>query len=431
MSTSVLPNEFPALLGTVAALAVVVGCVGVVVLGHYTKRITAIGTIVPQSGTVRVHSRAPAAVIAKVFVQQGSQVRRGDPLFLLSDERVASSVVDDDSVSISGRVGSDDLLANLKRRSTRLTSSARLQSQFSERSFLEAVAQQHQAQDELAQIDREIELQTRRVLLSEDQLRRHDALATQGYVTEGFLTSAKSDLLDQQGRLEQLRRTKISLAREVSRLADVQLQLRMSREREQQQLQQAADELDHQRIERQIERTILVVAPEDGVVTNVLAEEGQLSGARTLATVIPASSTIEGEINIPSREAGQITPGQFVRLRYAAFPFQRYGQYTGKVRLVGQSGINAAERGEDAELSGSATDAEKFYRIRISLDRSAVKLPGVATSRQLSPGDRFEADISVERLSVLDWILQPFRGVKTRLSADAPPDSITKAAGAR
>lgn len=413
VSTSVLPREIPVAAGAFGAAVAVLVLAGVLFFGEYTKHVSASGVLVPSLGTVRLQSRSTTATVVEARVRPGQTVRRGEVLFVLSEERIGEGDASPDGTRQRGRIGAGDLVANLKRREDRITASTREQAKATAQSLAQAERQVVQAQAEIDQLEVELDLQQRRVRIAKDHLERHSTLAQEGYVTDGWLTTAKSDLLEQQGRLEQLRRTKLTLVREQSRLADAKTQLRDSRERDLAQLQQTGDELQHQRMEREIEQRIVIEAPEDGTITNVLVSEGQVPAGKVLATLVPASAMLEAEVHIASKDAGQLSEGQNVRLRFMAYPYQRYGQYPGKVLQVAQSGVNASERGDDAEQTVSQT-AEKFYRVRIGLRGQSVSQPG-GKDKKLAPGDRFDAEIAVERRSVLDWLIQPVKAIKNRM----------------
>mgnify|MGYP001092719901 CR=1 FL=1 len=59
------------------------------ILGSHTKRVTVIGLLVPTQGTSRIFPSTPG-VVTQRRVEEGQRVRRGDLLFVLSDDRRAA-----------------------------------------------------------------------------------------------------------------------------------------------------------------------------------------------------------------------------------------------------------------------------------------------------------------------------------------------------
>jgi len=58
--------------------------------------------------------------------------------------------------------------------------------------------------------------------------------------------------------------------------------------------------------------------------------------AETLFVLVPRNVPLQAEINVEGKDIGQIAVGQPVRIKFEAFPFQKYGTGSGVVRVVSQ-----------------------------------------------------------------------------------------------
>lgn len=88
------------------AAAVAATLIAFLFLGHYTKRTTATGVLVPMDGALRI--QAPAAgVIAELRVHEGELVRKGLVLAVLADERRIGSGSGERLVGLHERSYSD------------------------------------------------------------------------------------------------------------------------------------------------------------------------------------------------------------------------------------------------------------------------------------------------------------------------------------
>ena len=67
-------------------IAVVIGLY--LYFGEYAKRQSAEGVLVPDKGLITVYAKGQG-VVAKKFVQQGQEVKKGDLLYLISTEQEA------------------------------------------------------------------------------------------------------------------------------------------------------------------------------------------------------------------------------------------------------------------------------------------------------------------------------------------------------
>jgi membrane fusion protein len=157
-------------------------------------------------------------------------------------------------------------------------------------------------------------------------------------------------------------------------------------------------------------RRYIVRAPIAGRVTSVLASVGGTIDTRTpLMSIVPTDSYFEADLFVPARAIGFVAPGQTVRLLYDAFPFQRFGSYSGTVDSVATTMLGPAEM--PAPVAGIKDPA---YRVKVKLARQTVEAYGHEVP--LQPDMTLRADIILERRSFIEWLLEPLLSVRHRLS---------------
>ena len=110
---------------------------------------------------------------------------------------------------------------------------------------------------------------------------------------------------------------------------------------------------------------------------------------------------------VATRAIGFIEPGNQVVLRYDAFPFQRFGQYQGRVTSVGRTVWSAGER------VGTLPAREPVYRSEVALERQTVR--SGAQEFPLRPGMLVNADILLEKRTVFEWVFEPVLALRERL----------------
>ena len=109
-------------------------------------------------------------------------------------------------------------------------------------------------------------------------------------------------------------------------------------------------------------------APQPGIVLQMaeLAVGSITRQAEPLITLVPLNSTIEVEVNVPSRDIARIRLKDSARVKLDAFPFQRHDTLPGKVRVISEDSFRLNDQGE--ALTQAPSDREDaFYRTRISL----------------------------------------------------------------
>ena len=101
-----------------------------------------------------------------------------------------------------------------------------------------------------------------------------------------------------------------------------------------------------------------------------------------------------------------------MRLRYQAYPYQKFGHQRGTVVRVSRSATNP---GESTAMAGSGQAQEPYYRVLVALDAQSVTAYGKPEA--LRPGMLLEADILGERRSLIEWVLEPLFALRGRMGA--------------
>jgi len=156
-----------------------------------------------------------------------------------------------------------------------------------------------------------------------------------------------------------------------------------------------------------------VRAPQDGIVTGVVAEAGQgVAATAPLASLVPPDIRLQAQLYAPSSAIGFVRPDQPVLLRYQAFPYQKFGHQAGRVVQVSRSPLPAAELAALPYMKAGA-ESEPLYRITVALDRQSVDAYGHA--QPLAPGMQLEADVLLDRRRLFEWIFEPVLGIAGRV----------------
>src|SRR5690606_8675474 len=110
------------------------------------------------------------------------------------------------------------------------------------------------------------------------------------------------------------------------------------------QLERALAEISQELIENEARRSAVVVAPSNGTATAVLAQTGQTVNAdRPLLSLVPEDVDLQAELYAPSRAVGFISAGDPVRLRFDAYPYQKFGHHQGIVKSVARTALQPGE----------------------------------------------------------------------------------------
>jgi membrane fusion protein len=392
-----IARPVPAWIYTLLALAFAAMIVGFMFWGEYTRRERVEGFLALDAGAAPI--LAPeAGTLVELMVREGDTVAAGSPIARLSLERgTASGVTSADLIQreLSMRV------ANLE----------------AEKESVRLLAEQQKEQlrrriddlkKEMAQVDAEIRLQNTRVASAREDFQRTQQLVKEGFVSDTALTAKRNEQIDQQSKLEALRRSRTAIERDL-RAAQADLPSIDLRARQQvDQLSREKGQLQQSLVQEEARRETVIRAPIAGIVTNIAVSRGaSLAADAPLATVLPAGSGLQAQLLVPTRAVGFVQPGNEVVLRYDAFPFQRFGQYRGVVDNVSRTVWSPGEK------VGTMTVREPVYRIDVKLERQTVSAGGQEVP--LRPGMLVNADILLERRTVFEWVFEPVLELRARL----------------
>jgi membrane fusion protein len=156
-----------------------------------------------------------------------------------------------------------------------------------------------------------------------------------------------------------------------------------------------------------------ITASNNGVITGIQVVEGETlsqskAQSKPLLHILPEGSELIAELLLPTRSAGFIQVGNNTRLRFDAFPYQRFGFINSEITRIDQTLISPNE------IQLPVTLQEPVYRLRAKLNQQQMRAFGKAFD--LKSGMLFEADIMLEQRTLIEWILEPIYSLKGRVS---------------
>ena len=383
---------------TACAVATALAILAFLAWGEYTRKARVTGTLAPAEGIVRVVAQQ-AGRVESLRIAEGDQVDEGDTLLTLADSRAGPA-----REAAAGAVA------------TRLA--ARQRSLGHQRHFVQAAAGTEQdglrhriagLRREIEQLDVELAAQSRRAAIAGQGFDRVAGLALRGFVSPAARDRENDALLEHEGRLEAMKRTRLALEREIATLESdsAALAARTAAQVAALDVQAAAVEQEH--FERELQYRAAILAPARGLVATVLVERGQtVAAGATLATLIPSGARLEAHLYSPSRSIGFVRTGQEVLVRYVAYPHQKFGMHRARIVAVARSPLTPGELGFVPADGGR----EPLYRIKAQIEAQTISVYG--RREPLQPGMQVEADVLLDRRRLLEWVFEPLLSLAGR-----------------
>ena len=383
-----------------ALTALAVGAAGIMVAvavwGQYTRRERVEGFLALDIGAARVQI-PDAGRVAELMVKEGQQVVEGAPLVRISYERSTQASASTGAL-VSGELSQRRAL--LEKEQAQLRELGEQQVQQLRKKVLDTQA-------EVAQVDREMKLQEQRLASAREQAKRFADLARERFVSDIVARQKQDEVTDQEIRLQALKRGRITLDRDLSNAKMEEPAIALKSRALIDQVSRQISEVQQTLATEDAKRETIIGAPITGTVTNIAVSQGQSVAADALlATVLPQGSVLHAEMLVPTRAIGFVSKGKDVVMRYEAFPFERFGQYHGVISDVSQTVWSAGEK------IGPTTTREPVYRVAVTLDKQSVAALG--QDFPLRSGMLVNADILLEKRSLIEWIFEPVMQLRGR-----------------
>jgi HlyD family secretion protein len=210
---------------------------------------------------------------------------------------------------------------------------------------------------------------------------------------ESNLARVRGSIVDNSHRLDKARADQKVFAEEFRRIAYQDLVETLAKR------DSAAEDLKKAELRRQL---IVLQAPADAVVLEVADRTvgSVVREAETLFLLVRRDAPLQAEVNVEGRDIGQVMVGQPVRIKFDAFPFQKYGTASGEVRVISRDSFSP-----DPKSDGTRRSSAPYYRVLIDLRDTHLRLP--PERAQLIPGMAITAEMKVGKRTVISYFLYP------------------------
>lgn len=383
-------------------VSIAVAIIAFLFSAEYSRKETVRGFLMPNKGVIKSFANQ-GGTIEKLWIKEGDKVTKGQSLATLLVQQSNSEGVD----------LSEELADQLNTQASLLSDEITQHQALKAQEILNLQAQQTALENEQIALENQLILAEEKLALLNKQQLDFNLLNKSGYLSnlekerqQQTLLEAKQEkqniarlLLQQKNKLNQL----------IFNLKNIPQQyiLRINNLKRQQ-----AD-LQRQLAQVASNYKYTITASNSGIVTGIQVVEGETlsqtkAQAKPLLHILPEGSELIAELLLPTRSAGFVQLGNNTRLRFDAFPYQRFGFIKSEITRIDQALISPNEIQLPISLQ------EPVYRLRAKLNQQQMKAFGKAFD--LKSGMLFEADIMLEQRTLIEWLLEPLYSIKGRIS---------------
>lgn len=275
------------------------------------------------------------------------------------------------------------------------------------------MASRRKAESDLAasqEIQRKLE-QTLPTFIAQEA--SYEALGKKGFAGQvmvdekkRFRIEAEQDLQAQKHNAQSIQAT---IVQADQRLAQIRSDYRQKLEAERVTIFTEAQKLKQDWAKQSHKNALLQLkAPQAGIVKDLVTHTpGTVVAPGTvLMTLVPVHEKLNAEVWLKNEDVGFVHPGQLVKLKLTAYPFQKYGMVEG---LVQQVGADATEQNQQRNHAADETTPllPPSYKTLINLSTQELKVEDKVLA--LSPGMHVSAEIKLTEQTVMAYLLSPLR----------------------
>lgn len=374
----------------------------VLIFGEYTRRVRVYGAVVPSAGVLHVFTPQTGRLVQS-HKAEADTVKAGDPLFLVATDTKTG-------------IGETEIVVKeqLQSRIDELNEAIR------QRILLDRVEKRALGErglsitHELERVDAQVAQTEAYIAVLQPRAVKYRELVDKGITLERSFEVAEQSYMQNRQELEALRRQRVQLESAASEVRskldgfDASAAITLG------EMRQRIATLKEQLAQSEARRAIVIAAPADGTIAAILAHTGQLVAIGTpLVSILPSGEKMEVHLLADSKAIGFIREGVPVLLRYTAFPYQKFGQYGGRVTKVSRVTLRQGEANADA-LAAQIKQSQAQYRITVQPDSSSVMAYGKA--EQLRAGMSVEADLLIDNRPLYQWLLEPLYSLRGRVT---------------
>jgi len=149
---------------------------------------------------------------------------------------------------------------------------------------------------------------------------------------------------------------------------------------------------------------IELVAPADGIVleTPQRSVGSVVPAAEVMFTLVPLDSPLQAELRIAARDVGFVKPGDPVKVKLDAFPFQKFGTLKGEITTVSEDAFTKDRGDLQSPNMGS------YYLARVKL--ASLTLERRTDEVLIRPGSSLSGEIRIGQRTVMSYFIYPLVG---------------------
>ena len=377
-----------------------------VIFGTYTRRINVPGEITTQPRAINLFSTQQGFIITS-HVKVGDKVKKGDPIYELdvSQTTQLGNVTQKTIESINNQIKNISEIIETLKENKQITLNALKQqideyNKFHQDSLL-LVKNAEKGMSEMYESMQNYADYQRRGLINNEQFNNQRYLY---YQQQNSYQLLQNQIIQENLSIIQLNSELVTkIADFDNKISEYQFQL---------------NALQRQLTEVNAKGTLIVSAPSDGRIESLSVTEGQMVKTDdSLAQLIPANTDSYNLVLwAPNESVPYISINDKINIRYEAYPYQRFGQFSGKIMSISNVPASSQEMStySSSPLSRNNINYQAYYKVIVSLDKQ--QMAKFNNKIKLTNGMKADITLFLEKRPIYQWMLSPFYDIQKSIT---------------
>ncbi|MFQ1012315.1 HlyD family secretion protein [Gilliamella apicola] len=377
-----------------------------VIFGTYTRRINVPGEITTQPRAINLFSTQQGFIINS-HVKVGDKVKKGDPIYELdvSQTTQLGNVTQKTIESINNQIKNISEIIETLKKNKQITLNALKQqideyNKFHQDSLL-LVKNAEKGMSEMYESMQNYADYQRRGLINNEQFNNQRYLY---YQQQNSYQLLQNQIIQENLSIIQLNSELVTkIADFDNKISEYQFQL---------------NALQRQLTEVNAKGTLIVSAPSDGRIESLSVTEGQMVKTDdSLAQLIPANTDSYNLVLwAPNESVPYISINDKINIRYEAYPYQRFGQFSGKIMSISNVPASSQEMStySSSPLSRNNINYQAYYKVIVSLDKQ--QMAKFNNKIKLTNGMKADITLFLEKRPIYQWMLSPFYDIQKSIT---------------
>jgi Multidrug resistance efflux pump len=377
-----------------------------VIFGTYTRRINVPGEITTQPRAINLFSTQQGFIINS-HVKVGDKVKKGDPIYDLdvSQTTQLGNVTQNTIESINNQINNIYEIIETLKENKLITSNALKQqideyNKFHQDSLL-LVKNAEKGMSEMYESMQNYADYQKKGLINNEQFNNQRYLYYQQQNSYQFL---QNQIIQENLSIIQLNSELVTkIADFDNKISEYQFQL---------------NALQRQLTEVNAKGTLIISAPSDGRIESLSVTDGQMVKTDdSLAQLIPANAdSYYLVLWAPNESVPYISVNDKLNIRYEAYPYQKFGQFSGKIMSISKVPASNQEMStySSSPLSQSTINYQAYYKVMVSLDKQ--QMAKFNNKIKLTNGMKADITLFLEKRPIYQWMLSPFYDIQKSIT---------------